>query len=284
MTAFCLTLIDTFHFLDQRVSDLPHLVLAPFNLLRYNLATSNLAEHGLHPRYLHVVANWPMLFGVGIWAASDVLVQRLGGREDVKTREHGGGRQAGELVVHLLQASPSADRLPTHSLLGIPRRAHRYSLNPAAPRAPLSHPPSHPSRPPRLFRLILQAGYLERTETATSFLGAHLLPHVSRAASRVNLRSVAAEQTIWLIHSVLFTTLFGYLHQGGLVPALLKLNEGLRTPGMPFLDVQAGGSTGSESMPERIELVFWKTFMPPRHLLLPLQGERLPHLPQWLRC
>jgi GPI mannosyltransferase 4 len=36
-------------------------VLAPYNALRYNINATNLAEHGLHPRYLHLVANLPLL-------------------------------------------------------------------------------------------------------------------------------------------------------------------------------------------------------------------------------
>lgn len=68
----------------------------------------------------------------------------------------------------------------------------------------------------------------------------------------------------------MFTILFGYLHQGGLVPALLKLNDELRKPGLPFLKQPVED--------EMLQVVFWRTFMPPRHLLLPLYGKRASHL------
>lgn len=42
------------------------LILTPLNLLRYNLSHDNLAEHGLHPRWLHAAVNAPMLFGAGL--------------------------------------------------------------------------------------------------------------------------------------------------------------------------------------------------------------------------
>jgi phosphatidylinositol glycan class Z len=29
----------------------------------YNVKTENLSEHGLHPRYLHLLVNMPLLFG-----------------------------------------------------------------------------------------------------------------------------------------------------------------------------------------------------------------------------
>ena len=38
-------------------------VLTPYNLLLYNLSFENLAKHGLHPRWLHVTANLPMIVG-----------------------------------------------------------------------------------------------------------------------------------------------------------------------------------------------------------------------------
>ena len=38
-------------------------VITPWNNLRYNLDTSNLAEHGLHPFWQHFVANLPQLIG-----------------------------------------------------------------------------------------------------------------------------------------------------------------------------------------------------------------------------
>ncbi|XP_014364896.2 GPI mannosyltransferase 4 [Papilio machaon] len=39
-------------------------VVTPLNFLRYNMDTKNLKEHGLHPRWLHLVVNIPLLFNV----------------------------------------------------------------------------------------------------------------------------------------------------------------------------------------------------------------------------
>ncbi|KAI9721525.1 MAG: hypothetical protein M1812_002287 [Candelaria pacifica] len=38
-------------------------VITPLNNLLYNLETKNLAQHGLHPYYQHIVANLPQLLG-----------------------------------------------------------------------------------------------------------------------------------------------------------------------------------------------------------------------------
>ena len=38
-------------------------VLTPWNFIQYNSISSNLAEHGIHPFYLHICVNMPLLFG-----------------------------------------------------------------------------------------------------------------------------------------------------------------------------------------------------------------------------
>ncbi|KAL1517491.1 hypothetical protein ABEB36_001250 [Hypothenemus hampei] len=40
------------------------LVVTPLNFIRYNLDSSNLEKHGLHPRCLHLLVNIPLLFNV----------------------------------------------------------------------------------------------------------------------------------------------------------------------------------------------------------------------------
>lgn len=39
------------------------IVLTPLNNLVYNLNVDNLAKHGIHPRYTHLLINLPLLFG-----------------------------------------------------------------------------------------------------------------------------------------------------------------------------------------------------------------------------
>lgn len=39
------------------------LVITPLNFLKYNLSHENLAEHGTHPRWLHMFVNLPMIVG-----------------------------------------------------------------------------------------------------------------------------------------------------------------------------------------------------------------------------
>ena len=51
--------LDTWFF-NRSLHNLP---LTPFNFLKYNLSPDNLAQHGLHPRWLHLVVNFPMIVG-----------------------------------------------------------------------------------------------------------------------------------------------------------------------------------------------------------------------------
>lgn len=46
--------------------DVKQLVFTPYNNLLYNLSPTNLATHGLHPRWLHIAVNLPLIVGPGL--------------------------------------------------------------------------------------------------------------------------------------------------------------------------------------------------------------------------
>lgn len=66
-----LILIDSFYYgyiswgeigmLDVSINSF---VFTPLNFVKYNINSENLAEHGLHPRFLHLLVNIPLLFNV----------------------------------------------------------------------------------------------------------------------------------------------------------------------------------------------------------------------------
>lgn len=76
--AVCLAHIkfDTVYY-NAQLSDAPHTrglrswyqvpVIVPINALIYNADRSNLAQHGVHPRWLHLIVNAPMVLGLGLW-------------------------------------------------------------------------------------------------------------------------------------------------------------------------------------------------------------------------
>lgn len=71
MTVF-LILVDSFYFGYLTVSEIlekqiyleHNFVVTPYNFIQYNAYTSNLANHGLHPRATHLLFNVPLLYNV----------------------------------------------------------------------------------------------------------------------------------------------------------------------------------------------------------------------------
>lgn len=64
-------LVDSFYFGYLTMAEIGNLdismnnfVVTPLNFLRYNSNTKNLQYHGLHPHYLHLIVNVPLLYNV----------------------------------------------------------------------------------------------------------------------------------------------------------------------------------------------------------------------------
>ncbi|KAL8290620.1 hypothetical protein RQP46_002878 [Phenoliferia psychrophenolica] len=214
-TSLLLASLDSLHFSQGQ-----SFILTPLNSLLFNVQTSNLAEHGLHPRWMHAVVNWPMLFGVGGVGVGGVAWRLVTGREmEVKDDKE-------VLGVTMERVYLACLLIPTILLSLLPHQEPRFLL-------------------PLLIPLVLLLPSLPFFKTNST---------PSRSLRR-------RFWILWTIHSVIFTTLFGYLHQGGLVPTLLQLNSHLRSPSLLF--------PSHATPPPSISLIFWKTFMPPRHLLIP---------------
>ncbi|KIK29383.1 hypothetical protein PISMIDRAFT_479606 [Pisolithus microcarpus 441] len=63
LTVLCFTVADALYYRGTPF----HPVFPCLNFLRYNSSSDNLAEHGLHPRWLHLLVNLPMLLGPSVW-------------------------------------------------------------------------------------------------------------------------------------------------------------------------------------------------------------------------
>uniref|UniRef100_T1IZS6 Mannosyltransferase n=1 Tax=Strigamia maritima TaxID=126957 RepID=T1IZS6_STRMM len=71
LTGFMFATCDTAYYKGIPISSseiftrdiLQNLVLTPWNFIKYNFDVKNLAEHGLHPFWLHSLINIPILFG-----------------------------------------------------------------------------------------------------------------------------------------------------------------------------------------------------------------------------
>ncbi|KAJ1925158.1 alpha 1,2 mannosyltransferase [Tieghemiomyces parasiticus] len=201
-------------------------VLAPLNLLRYNTRPENLAQHGLHPSYLHVLVNFPLLFGPLAVVFYTVTLGRL----------LGFGPRMGAVAVNLHMAVAT---LGLVALSAVPHQEPRFLL------------PMLPSV------VIATQGFV--TRTGSTFW------------------------RLWLAFNALLLIVFGVAHQGGVVPVLNYIQTStlghsqcaMVTDGFYRCTrgLQPGVITPSpavpltESAPVFTRAVFYRTFMPPPHLL-----------------
>ncbi|KAK3938382.1 glycosyltransferase [Diplogelasinospora grovesii] len=152
-----------------------HPVLTPLNNIMYNISPSNLAQHGLHPWYQHLLVNLPQLLGP---AALLLFTQ-----PHLSLRLY--SAISGVFVLSIFQHQEARFLLPT-----IP--------------------------------LFLSSVQLPKKDSVLRIW-------------------VAA----WIVFNLVFGTLMGVYHQGGIVPAQVFMSK----------------------QPDATQAIWWKTYMPPIWLL-----------------
>ncbi|KAJ3555818.1 hypothetical protein NM688_g2367 [Phlebia brevispora] len=197
--ATALVLVDSRFFYGS----FQHLAFTPYNLLLYNLSSENLAKHGLHPRWLHVTVNLPMIVGP-------------------------------TLVAYGLKAGWKHLTLPS-ALNGRSAASPSRSINSIC-----------------VYVIMISLVLLSvQPHQEPRFLTPLLVPFIVLVANH-GIQNVG--RWFWIITMALnfaLALVFGVLHQGGVVRSLLNLHE--------LINV---GTTQNRST-----IVYWKTYMPPRHLL-----------------
>ncbi|ORX56860.1 Alg9-like mannosyltransferase [Hesseltinella vesiculosa] len=207
--------------LDTLQVDWQSIVLTPLNNLQYNLDVNNLATHGLHPLYTHLLIHFPLLFGplavMGIWAAWAAL--RI-----VRQDPHAYFFFVllGTLVVGLV------------GLSSMPHQEARFLV-------------------PLLVPLVMLYTW-DQSISIGSIL--FLL--------------------LWFGFNLVTGLIFANMHQGGLVGALSAVQK--QTMGiqgcspLPSGDIacslsDVGGPVDTSGYQLNTHVIFYKTYMPPRHLL-----------------
>ncbi|EWC47795.1 hypothetical protein DRE_02995 [Drechslerella stenobrocha 248] len=181
ITAAAFVVLDTHIYTQIPLNSITihDLIFTPLNNLLYNSSTENLAQHGLHPRYTHLLVNLPQLLGPAL-ALLPFSVHRV-----------------------LIGCTPLQAAISGIATLSAFQHQEARFLIPAVP-------------------LILAS--------------------VQLPASMAWRRRWMA---VWAVFNVVFGTLMGVFHQGGVVPAQLHLSS-------------LGGLE---------EAVWWKTYKPPTWLL-----------------
>jgi phosphatidylinositol glycan class Z len=169
--------------------------ITPWNHMRYNMDHDNLADHGLHPHYLHALVNAPLLFGP-LYLLSLYTMAR-----DVLNKRH---------LTPLRMACLASFLMGLVALSLFPHQEARFLL-------------------PLLGVMLLW-----------------LQLHLEGLSRRF--------YWWWIVFNLLTMLHFGVLHQAGVVPSLLWLSNHIKEPS---------------------QVHYWKTFMPPRHLLFAANGTSM---------
>lgn len=136
-----------------------------------------------------------------------------------------------------------------------------------------------PHQEPRfLLPLIVPLSLLVPSSPLLSASSSRRLGPSSGRATRLLRR---AWLSLWVVHALLATAFFAFWHQGGLLPTLLELDKQLTSGELTALahptrnnEYSAQGSRDDEV--RTTTLCFFKTFMPPRHLIVsPLAAHAL---------
>ncbi|XP_064477974.1 GPI mannosyltransferase 4-like [Ornithodoros turicata] len=166
-------------------------VITPLNFILYNLNSSNLESHGVHPRWLHIIVNVPALFNVAgvvsIWTAIRILFSAS-------------------------KCTDATDRTAAQTLL--------FSL--------------------AVFSIFChqEARFLVPLTVPVTLLSYRVLTFNKLFT------------LVWALANIVCLVFFGFIHQGGVVPCMMKLHSTCHT---------------HECQPGHV--IFTQTYMPPRHLL-----------------
>lgn len=174
-------------------------VFTPLNFIKYNIDSGNLAKHGLHPRYLHILVNVPLLFGtLGLFA--------IIGAVDITTK--------------FLQRK--FNLLPTvRSIKGL------MTMSYIAPTLFLS---IFPHQEPRfLLPIVIPLVYLfanKIKEEAQTELVQSEGSKQSTGNTATNTQSTSSSLfRLWIVINILLTAFYGFVHQGGLLKATSHLSK-----------------------------------------------------------
>ncbi|TFY60430.1 hypothetical protein EVJ58_g5159 [Rhodofomes roseus] len=214
----CFVFVDTLFFRGN----IYDMVLTPLNFLRYNLSSDNLAEHGVHPRWLHLIVNLPLIVGPG-------------------------------LLYYGIRAARQLWR-PTPTPL-LSEKGEKPVEGGTVFRAPL-------------YVIVSAVTILSAfRHQEPRFLVPLLVPFIALVAQDSQLQCLGRLFWVsWIISNMALAIVFGFLHQGGVVPSLIDLHDRLH-------DLNANAPPEFNST--LASVVYWKTYMPPWHLLA-IQAEGKP--------
>ncbi|XP_067008941.2 GPI mannosyltransferase 4 [Anabrus simplex] len=200
-TVLLFIVVDSFYYgyltnseIQELKVTLNNFVVTPLNFIRYNINSKNLAQHGLHPCYLHFLVNVPLLYNV-LGVVSIITF--------IKMIYRGACKQWSSLpriqsIIGLMTASFIT---PIITLSMFPHQEARFLIPVTLPVVFLHAQRMQPSpEQPKKRKVIPGRG------PAIGYL-----------------------LTVWYLFNILLTVFYGFLHQGGVYPLMDHLSEEMQT-------------------------------------------------------
>jgi GPI mannosyltransferase 4 len=214
---------------QQHVSlTLRRFVLTPLNAFRYNSQVSNLKEHGLHPRWTHCLVNMFILYGPLTLVAYISMMLRSASWGSTSSSSSSSQQQQPATMTNIIN-SHGLEKQPTfqHSLNDVSQAVILFGL------AVLSVAPHQEPRflLPLLTPLIL-------VKSTTTLGGASIWKYFI---------------TLWIMFNMTLLSLFGVVHQAGVVHSLLGIG-------------QSESITLVDDQNQSLYIIYWRTYMPPTFL------------------
>lgn len=208
-TALFFILVDSFYFgyltmaeIGKLEIDINNFVVTPFNFLKYNINTKNLEKHGLHPRFLHLLINVPLLYNVlgivGVYTFVKMLRSGLKGQWLELPRI--------QSIVGLMSASFMA---PIILLSLVPHQEPRFIIPVVLPLVFL-HAPT-----------ITQVPGVDTVARIVK-------NHTSNHAPFVVKQKLSKLQIIWYALNIVLCFFYGFAHQGGVLPLTTHVSAELK--------------------------------------------------------
>ncbi|RKP10088.1 Alg9-like mannosyltransferase family-domain-containing protein [Thamnocephalis sphaerospora] len=216
------------------------LVVTPWNNAMYNVDADNLSQHGLHPRYLHLLLNMPLLFGplalLGYWTGIRKLAnRRLTSRVYYRT-----------VTAYVVICGVAA-------LSIMPHQEARFLLPVLTPLV-VTLAPQLEARSKLFWASSIR--YSAYTSTCDAYTGDCMI------------------QAVWIVFNAVCAFVFGVVHQSGVLPAIDHVYRdsmvGECKPwGVDGLACTRGTiSFEADGTLRKTNVIFYKTYMPPLHLFL----------------
>ena len=207
-------------------------VFTPWNFIQYNTVGSNLAEHGIHPFYLHFCVNMPLLFGPLMFyifksfpACMKSILIYLKSLQFIFSSTNSSQTNKTSIVNNLGRLGCASILLfiflPVAIFSIFPHQEPRFLI---------------PLLPPIIIFTVISTKSLPRI-----FI------------------------IVFIIFNIALAILFGILHQGGLLPCLFKLQTAYNND---QINKHSDGDQINKHSNISYEFVFAHTYMPPKFPLL----------------